>query len=381
MSPNRAFLRLPFLLVQAVLLVVPLSACDPFGAPDTMLDEYVKRVGRVLDLEAQLSPVPVAPELPRRRERLRPIPEINVGMLDFLGLYRCELHHVIGERNSSLGRVMHPASRLDYELRFLRAAEDCVGEIDRKSLIERIEEVTAFKRATLADVAWNAVWGSREIEDLFTRSRGALSVNADRNVLAERASELQAMAQAVQRIVAGEPDVDVKTLDAVYQGWLRHPLMGQVIASVILVTTRLDDAAEMIDARLGDTPLCHRQMRNRRADTMLSMFRSVYAEHVQPYLADVQRARLGLLPPLQTLADIPGGGADPAMYAYLQVVVAETSNESWWHAFDNAVRRHTHAWQNLLEQCGMRPGRDDSSGGESTVARQPRIGQSRPRTG
>jgi hypothetical protein len=367
-------------LVHAPLLVISLSACDPFAAPDSMLDEYVKRVGRVLEVELRLSPVPIAPELPRRRDRLRPIPELNVRMLDFLGLYGCELQHVIGERNSSLGRVMHPGSRLEYELRFIRAADDCIAELARESLIERMEEVVTFKRATLSDVAWNAVWGGREVEHLFTRSRGRLAIGVDRNALAEMASELRAMETAVRRITAGELEVDVKGLDSVYREWLRQPLMGQLIASAILVTTRLDDAATMIEMRLGSAPLCQKRMRNRRADIMLSMFRSVYAEHVQPYLADVQRARRDLLPPLQALAEIPGGGTEPVFHAYLQLVIADGSEGGWWAAFDNAVQRHTRAWQDLLDQCGMLPGRA-AAPAAPRAAGHPEIGQSRPRTG
>lgn len=377
-SPLRLRPALGFAVLLA--MAMALSACDPFRAPESMLNEYVKRVGRVLDVEVRLSPVPTAPELPRRRDRLRPIPEINVRMLDFLGLYGCELQHVIGERNSSLGRVMHPGSRLEYELRFIRAADDCIAELARESLIERMEEVVTFKRATLSDVAWNAVWGSRELENLFTRSRGRLVIGVDRNALAEMVSELQAMETAVRRIVGGELEVDVKSLDSVYRQWLGQPLMGQLIASAILVTTRLDDAATMIEMRLGNTPLCHKRMRNRRADIMLSMFRSVYAEHVQPYLADVQRARRDLLPPLQALAEIPGGGADPAFHAYLQLVIAEESEGGWWAAFDSAVQRHTRAWQELLDQCGMQPGRADGPAAPRAT-RHPVIGQSRPRTG
>ncbi len=322
------------------------------------MDEYVKRVGRVLDVEPHLSPVPVAPELPRRRERVRAIPEHNVGMLDFLGLYGCELQHVVAERNSSLGRVMHPSARLDYELRFLRAADDCIERIEREGLVDRIIGFVESKRETLPDAAWNAVWGTREIEHLFTRSRGALRVSHDRNAVSEMQEALQRMDDTVNRVVRGELEIDVSALDAVYQRWLRQPLMGQTIASAILVSTRLDDAATLIEARLGDRPLCHKGMRNRRADTMQSMFHSVYAGHVQPYLAQVQRARQDLLPPMRGLAKIPGAGPSPEVENYLRNVVWDDEH-GWWSAFDRAIQRHTRAWQALLDQCGMRPGRDD----------------------
>lgn len=344
----------------AASLALALSACDPFSSPDSMLDEYVKRVGRVLEVEVALTAVPHAPELPRRRERLRALPEFSVGMRDFLGLYGCGLQHVIGERNSSLGRVMHAAARLEYELRFIRVADDCVRELGRAALADQLDEIIAIKREALASVAWNAVWGTREIEDLFTRSKGALAIAADRNAVSDMVSDLRMMAEAFARIVDGELDVDVRALDAVYRGWLRQPLMGQAIRSALLLTTRLNDAARLIEARLGDDPLCHRNVKNRRAETMHNMFMSVYASHVQPYLAEVQYVRRELLPLLQGLAAIGGEGHGSAFDDYVRVVVDDGSEHSQWRAFDRAVARHTRAWQQLLEQCGMRPGLDQA---------------------
>ncbi|HRP96328.1 MAG TPA: DUF3080 domain-containing protein [Rhodocyclaceae bacterium] len=335
---------------------VPLVACDPFAAPDSMLDEYVTRVGRVLDVEVALSPVPPAPALPRLRERTRPLPEFRVGMRDFLGLYGCGLQHVVGARNSGLGRVMHPSSRLEYELRFIRTADECLPRLERSQLADRLEAVTVAKREALADVAWNAVWGTREVEDLFTRSQGALRIGVDRNAVGNMVDDLRRMEGSVARVLGGELDVDVGALDAVYQRWLSQPLAGQVIRSALLLTVRLNDAAALVEARLGDRPLCHRKVQTRQAKTMRSMFTAVYVGHVQPYLADVQHVRRELLPPLQALARIEGEGHGDAFDAYLQAAVGDNSEGSHWQAFDRAVARHTRAWQQLLEQCGMRPG-------------------------
>lgn len=340
----------------AVLLTPFLAACDPFAKPDTLMDEYVKRLGRVLEVEASLSPVPVAPEFPRMRERIREIPPINASMLDFLGLYGCELQHVVGQRNSTLGRVMHPSARLDYELRFIRAAEECIPELDRDSLKQRLAEVIAIKRDTLGDAAWNAVWGSREIEEVFTRSRGAMPVRGDPNLVSQAASDLQLLDATLLRALAGDHGINVSDLDPVYQRWSRQPVAGQLILSVVLLTVRLEDATRLLESRLGDTPLCEKQIRTRRADTMHSMFLSVFAGEVQPYLAEVQRARYALIPSLQSLASLGGEQRSASFDHYASKVLMPRPDAGLWHGFDRAMARHTQAWQALLEQCGMRPG-------------------------
>lgn len=335
-----------------------LAGCDPFASPEGLFEEYVERTSRVLDGEAVLTPVPTVEQLPRRRDRVREIAPLDVSMLDFLGLYGCELQHVIGERNSIMGRVMHPATVFDYEVRFLRAADECLGSIDNERLRARIAEVIETKRAQMPEAAWNAVWGTSEIEDFLTRSRGSLAVKPDRDMASTMAADLRALVDVVGRVQRGDLAVDVRALDGVYQRWQSRPLAGQTLRAAVLATTRLDDASRLIEARLGARPVCARpDLRPRAAENMRGMFMSVYIGEVQPYLAEVQRARQELMPPLRELAAIGGGRVEPVAH-YARLTLGEQDEASLWRRFDLAVARHTRAWQDLLGQCGMRPGQD-----------------------
>jgi len=345
-----------------VLFGVLLAGCDPFASPESLFDEYVERTARVLDEDAVASPVPTAPALPRRRERVRALPSLDVGMLDFLSLYGCELQHVIGERNSIMGKVMHPGSLLDYELRFVRAAEECADEIGSERLRARLAEVVAIKRAALPDVAWNAIWGSEEIEHLLTRSRGPLAVGHDRDMAGTMASDLAALGSVVDAIHEGRTDLDVAALDAMYQRWHSRALVGQAVRAALLATTRLEDASRIVEARLGGRPVCAGpQHRPRAAENMRGMFMTVFIGHVQPYLADLARVRRELVEPLAGLADIGETSRSPAVVAYAEQALGDTAADSVWAGFDAAVARHVEAWQMLLQQCGMRPGQGASS--------------------
>lgn len=342
-------------------LALLLGGCDPLATPDSMLDEYVRRVGRVLEVEATLRPVPPAPELPRRRERVLPTTEQTVGLLDFLGLYGCELQHLVGERNSGLGRVMHPASTLDYELRFIVAAEACAAQIQRESLRQVVREAARTKRDDLPVAIWNATWGTQEIETLFTRSRGLLPVDGARDRVAQVAADLEALHETVKRIRAGDHTIGFTNMDPVLQRWLSSPELGQSLRSATALTVRLEDAAMLVERRLGERPLCHRGHRNRKADTARSMFLTVYIGHVQPYMAAVQRTRGQLLPGVQNLIpdNVP---ISDAMQIYVRQAVLDHGEDSVWHALDVATQRHTRAWQALLAQCGMTPGQREDNG-------------------
>jgi hypothetical protein len=352
----------PFMSLRRILLLscaaALLAGCDPFASPEGLFEEYIERTARVLDGEVVLSAVPTVEQLPRRRDRVREIAPLDVSMLDFLGLYGCDLQHVIGERNSIMGRVMHPATLFDYEVRFLRAARECLGSIDNERLRGRINEIIDAKRAQIPDAAWNAVWGTSEIEGFLTRSRGPLAVTPDRDMASTLAGDLRALVEVVRRVQLGDLTVDIKALDGVYQRWQSRPLAGQTLRGAVLATVRLDDASRLIEARLGDRPVCARpDLRPRAAESMRGMFMSVYVGEVQPYLAELQRARHELMPPLRELAAIGGGRSEP-LAAYARLNLDEEDEASVWRRFDLAVARHTRAWQNLLEQCGMRPGQE-----------------------
>ncbi|QOC23953.1 DUF3080 family protein [Wenzhouxiangella sp. AB-CW3] len=321
-----------------------------------MLDEYNERLSRVLDVDSELSPVPSAPRLPSARERVLDIDSISISMLDFLGLYGCEVQYVVGERNSTLGRVAHPLTVLDYDRRFIVAAEECAETIERKALGEQLVEAATLKRQSLADSAWNAVWGSREIENHFARSRGPLPVRPDLQQLGRSAENAGRVERSIHSLLDGNLEEDIPALDRVYQRWRNDPSAGQALRSAILVTTRLNDASDLIEQRLGDRPLCPSGRPNREAEIMQNMFSTVYAAEVQPYLADVQRVRRELLPPLLALATLENRSPGDSFEQYVATVLDDSSEHGYWQAFDQAIARHTSAWQDLLDQCGMRLG-------------------------
>ena len=339
------------------LIAILVSGCDPFSQPESMLDEYNERLARVLDVEPELSPVPSAPRLPSVRERVREIDSINISMLDFLGLYGCEVQYVVGERNSILGRVAHPLTRLDYERRFIIAAEECAETLEREVLAERLTDAATQKRQSLPDAAWNAIWGSREIENHFARSRGALPVRLERQQMSSTVDHASRMEWRVRALLDGDLEQDISSaLDPVYQRWRNDAAAGQALRSAILVTTRLNDATRMIEQRLDDRPLCPGGRPNRQAEIMQNMFASVYAAEVQPYLASVQRVRQDLMPALLSLARLVETSPSESFERYVTTVLDDSSEEGYWQAFDQAIARHTGVWQALLDQCGMRPG-------------------------
>lgn len=337
-----------------LLLMLALVGCNPFSAPESMMDEYVERTARVLDQPHELSPIPATDPLPRRRERVLEMPAVELGILDFLSLFGCELQVVAGERASVLGRVMQPANRLRYEVRFINAAEECLPEIRDEELRSDVAKAVSSKRESLPVAIWNATWGVEEIEGLFTRTEGLYPLDrsgGDANL----ATDLLALNAMLEPLWQGNTDVSLDELGAIHQQWQSHQAAGQLILAARMLMTRLNDASDVIESRLNGRPLCLDGKPNNQSDIVQGMFFSVFIERVQPYLAQVRRARDDIIRPLIRLAERQKD-VMPAAFEQWREQYLRLDGDSLWAQLDASQQRHIELWQRQLEQCGLRPG-------------------------
>lgn len=335
-------------------LVFVLAGCNPFSAPESMMDEYVERTARVLDRPYQLTPIPTTEPFPRRRDRMLDMPDVELGMLDFLSLFGCELQIVAGERASVLGRVMQPANRLRYEVRFINTARECLPDISDESLKAEVAAAIRSKRQSLPIAIWNATWGVEEIESLFTRTEGVFPLDPDAGI-ANLSADLNALNAMLTPLMTGDTSISLDKMGAIHQQWQAHQAAGQMILSARMLITRLDDASAVIESRLDGRPLCLDGNPNNRSDIVQGMFFSVFIERVQPYLAHVRRAREEIIRPLSVLAETQHAVMPPRFQRWYERYLALYGN-SLWTELDASQQRHIELWQQQLEQCGLRPG-------------------------
>ena len=341
--------------ISSLVMLLMLTGCDPFATPDGMMDEYVERVARVLDEDFELTAVPPRTPYPRTRDRVQSLPDLDLGILDFLSLMGCELQFVVGERNSILGRVMQPVNRLRYEIRFIEAAESCAPDIDDEELREDILAAASSKKDSLPLAVWNATLGSEESARLLTSSKGYYPLDATGDNTADLESDLGQVNAMVRNLYQHRTDLSVDFMNQVHQRWNARSTAGQLVNSALILETRLDDASELLERRLEGRPLCIGGKPNNQSDIVRNMFFNVYVGRVQPYLAEVRRGRDSLIGPLSTLI-LAQQEVAPQSFADWHDQYLAVNGTGLWARLDQSMSRHVTAWQRLLEQCGMRPG-------------------------
>ncbi|MGC8121476.1 DUF3080 domain-containing protein [Marinobacter sp. VGCF2001] len=334
-----------------------LAGCNPFSDAESMTDEYLARLARVLET-AQVAEgkLPEASIPPRRRERTLALPELDLGMLDFLSLYGCELQYVVGERNSVMGKVMQPINQLRYEVRFIRAAEACLPEVDDEGLTDALEAAIESKRASLPLAVWNATWGTEEIERQFTLSKGYYPVSETGNPASDLVRDLARLNLQVDSLLSQNLDVSLDNLGEIHQRWQADVLAGQAINSARLLISTLNAGSRILQARLEEQPLCLNGRPNNQSDIVQSFFFSIYIGKIQPYMSQVSRARDSLIEGFAELARHQTTVMPASFMPWYQRHLAADVDSSLWQQLDQAIDRHTRHWQDLLAQCGLRPG-------------------------
>jgi hypothetical protein len=149
-SSNRQYPFTKVLSLVAVFFV--LTGCS--DAAVSLMDDYTKRLGRTLALELQdPAPLDLQP-LPSITTTRAGIVESSISLVELVATRACGLDLLLGERNSSLGKVMAPSQRLKYELAFLKQVQPCLTHPDIAPDLQQKLAVIASDKAVLIDKHW-----------------------------------------------------------------------------------------------------------------------------------------------------------------------------------------------------------------------------------
>ncbi|MEY3042257.1 MAG: hypothetical protein RLZZ174_1339 [Pseudomonadota bacterium] len=321
---------------------------------------YVTRLADALELDAP-SPPPLR-AWPRRRLREATLPAEKTDLLHFLSLQACGLGAVLGERNGALGRVMQAPERLRYEVRFAAGAKACLRGLEGAEQAE-LAALLARKRAGAPRVLWNATLGSDEWAALY--ALGAERWAPPDPMLSNQALEALAPWRERAQVLAEDPAAwealaaAAQSPEAWHAPWaalatVRYP--GLAFAHLQRLTSALEAATALLEAREAVRPLCPQGRPTPRGLRVNAVFLRYYGQALQPAMADLER---GLIPWLEVTAELWAVlkvGAPEDAQGALAAFLAPASPGPW-RRYLAARDAHTAAWQRVLGQCQLMPGR------------------------
>ncbi len=343
-----------------LLLALLLSGCSEEGA-ESRLQDYAYRVGNAIQQDYRLTLDRRPPPFPAKRQRSLPVDDIREGLLEVLDLRRCGLLELIGQRNSSLGKLALPSQRLIYETRLLPRLRQCIQQLkqteqdeDTRQLLTRLQHIEQIKRRNYPRVISNAVFNSDEISRQFALQASSLDQSAisSLNALMPAFTRFRHLAELSHQAQWSEPEW-ITQLEESYEAMYRSDFGADWLHSLLLLIQTLEQTANAIETRLARRPICFNRKPTPQANIIRNVFQRYYAGQLQPWMSAIDRS--GQQWRTQWLALAAQLPTTAAMQEYLTQVFGDRP-DSLWHEYIEARSRHTRAWQQLLEQCGMLPG-------------------------
>ena len=328
-----------------VLLPLALAGCWPGGASDSRAETYVDSLARALSVAPERSRIPTVEPLPRPRERRLELPELDMGLVDFLSLYGCELQVVIGERTSVLGRVAHPGTRMEYHLRFLAAVDACLPKIDSDSRTKALKKAREARADSLPLALWNGTWGSDEMAELVSRSGGRAPEPVPEQALDRLIESLSGTASMLASVEPGRVPEGLAAMTDRYRQWRREPRFGQLLRSAEALQTRLGDGAGILERALASAEGCPME------SGAVAFYREHYLDGLAPRVQRVRHHGRRMARVLEALVGATGASPPDAMSPFINRNLRTRHTGSVWHDLDRAVERHARAWSRLLARC------------------------------
>ena len=340
------------LIVVYLISLLFLTACSPNAHYDNVMQDYLKRVSRVTDIEYKPFDNALFPAIPPLSSRQFNISDTTMKAFTALDLLLCpRLSQKVAYRNSSLGRQMMPSQRLHYEKELLIELEACIDYLQTREeppeILEELQTIESRKRAQLPMVLWNAMFGNVEFIDQLHQTRYPLT---------DEGQGREGTLNSLHYLSRYFPDPDAQPpysreeLERHLQQFNASDYSGRLVYSVVRLTYTLNEIAFLLETSLNEKAICPDGKLNQTGERLMNVFKLIYIGKLQPYLSQISRQQdewqQAVLMVLSQLPEPPTA----EMSVYLDQLAARNGISA---NLQSAVLRHVKNWTVVFDRCGV----------------------------
>jgi hypothetical protein len=328
-----------------------LTGCER-NSTEMAFKRYNDRLASVLDVDTKPPPTTSMIRLPDVRDLTRPTPDVRISLLNAYELRKCDLFHLIAERNSILGKVQDKTHQLQYELLLINGLNRCIAILNNQSTLhDELVLLEAQKQQQLPQHLWNMLVTGKEWRQQFSPVSATFELNHFPGFV-ESQEAFRNIAGITTNILTKIP-TSKQSIDALLYHQEQIHLFryyGQLFYSMtrardwLLATTALLEAQE-------NTISCGPNRNQLKATYLRNVFFKFFAESIQPYLAELDSQYQQLQPDLITAFSIISPPLD-VFTPYHRTYI-----EGQLHAsFRAATLKHVKFWQRTFKRCGIKLG-------------------------
>ncbi|WP_027330980.1 DUF3080 family protein [Marinimicrobium agarilyticum] len=329
-----------------VFLLTLLCACQLKPPAEALLDDYLTRLSRVLDVDRPAVAASLPPRMPPTRALQITIEPLSIDLLDFWGFRKCGLAEVLGERNSVLGRVMVPSQHLHMDGRILEGLQQCRSTLEDETLLALTEELIDAKQAQWPLLYWNATAAAPELRAFWSPSSEPLVPGQEASYQAAETA-LGFLADLPHRLSENRwPERE--NLEAHYQALEQFELGGRLLQSLELGHHYIAAGNRMLEQAARRQTLCPAGLQKKELEYARNVMVKVFVGEVQPWLAAVNRRSQSLQAQYDTLMDQQAPDLREKLQPFETEIVALQAQ------FEKTLRQHVEHWQQLFDTCGSK---------------------------
>jgi hypothetical protein len=320
-----------------LLLVLSLSACSDYNG-NKALNNYQQRMARVLDTDVPDTNLPLAATLIPERDLKQPLPDIRLDLSDAYATRQCNLDTLIGERNSSLGKVYSASKQLSYELRFLNQLEICLQKSwGDTELVEQLQLVYQQKQHSIQLAFNNMLLSDDTLRKELLGVPNSLPLNdvAGFNETWQALTELTLLQQFIaQKNWQAASKVDIEQqLQRLYQ----YNFVARLQYSLRLSSHKLAQLNTMVQSQNRNT-LCPSGRDSEQLQILANVFSKYFATEIQRYTSALSQYQQQLWPLLDELYQhTPLGEALTLRFdqSYQTMRAELKTHVSWWQTLNS----------------------------------------------
>jgi hypothetical protein len=275
---------------------------------------------------------------------------ISVGVLQLVQLNKCALSTLIAEHNSQLGKLATPASKLIYQIEFIKAAPACLKVLDENSnSYQQISASLINKKTLLANHFKHFLYNDVELKKTWQLTHYELDTNF--NGLVETELALKRIATIKEQIDAS--DYQNINTQHIYQGLeqLNRFNFNQALITASRNQIYLNElTTDYLTNNIELSTLCDPLKNKKQAQIISNIFKKFYLEQLQPYQSQLTGALERLMPYYHIL-----WGDSMNSQAALNEQLFNSNEKNLLNRLKKSAKNHVVWWQSFYKQCEISP--------------------------
>ncbi len=343
--------RLYFTLIIALVMFAGCSSKHPV---ENLFDDYNNALQRFAGIKtgSLSSSLTQLISYPERRYIRIPIDEQRIDLSDFLTFKKCNLQELIAIRNNAMGKVMLPSQQLLYEVEFISRTKKCLTNLEDKELKQQLKTILVAKLANLNKFFWNATFGSKEFENLFSVSASAYKINYDKSSIAQTIVSLNVVIKILEEIKQENYSVSEESFENSLRLIAAGKVGGKLLQTIRLVIENLVITNSLLQQIIDNVSRESIVYEPEQRKLLKDLFYENYVQRLQSYISllssDLDRFQL-TINDLYFFFEINHGN----QFSLFLNQYNNNDQKSLTNRFKTVINDHTNYWRKLDQNLDL----------------------------